>query len=347
MEHIAIDLGSRESQICVRQGDGAIVEETQWPTASLGKYLARRPKSRVVVESCAEAFSVADAARAAGHDVSVVPASLARVLGIGHRGLKNDVRDARNLSDVSCRIAQLPIVHVPAQESRDRKAMCGAREALIGTRTKLVNTARGWLRSRGLPPLRGGSLATFATRFRKHVEAKTDAPTPKYVERSLGMIEHLNVQIVEADEELEAVAANDPICRLLMTVPGVGPVTAVRFVAAIDDVSRFGDAHSLEGYLGLTPGENSSSDRKRTTGITKAGAPRVRWALVQAAWTARRCRPNDPMVQWSRGVEARRGKKVAVMALVRKMAGVMYAMWRDGTRYDPSHTAKPPTSLQQ
>ena len=118
-----------------------------------------------------------------------------------------------------------------------------------------------------------------------------------------------------------------------MTVPGVGPVTAMRFVAAIDDVSRFGGAHSVESYLGLVPGEHSSSERQHRTGITKAGATKLRWALVQASWSARRCRPHDPMVAWATQVELRRGRRVAMVALARKIAGILYALWRDGSTY--------------
>jgi hypothetical protein len=124
MEHIAIDLGGRESQICVRSSDGEILEERQWPTAALKTYLGRRPKSRVVLETCAEAFGIADAAAAQGHEIRVVPATLVRSLGVGRHGIKTDRRDAQVLSEVSCRI-DLPSVHVPALVSRKRKAMCG------------------------------------------------------------------------------------------------------------------------------------------------------------------------------------------------------------------------------
>jgi transposase len=165
---------------------------------------------------------------------------------------------------------------------------------------------------------------------------------PSYVERVLEAIDELNPRIAEADKELEATAEQDPTCKLLMTAPGVGPVTAVRYVAALDDVSRFQDGHGVEAYLGLIPGESSSGDAKkrRMKGITKAGPTRVRWALTQAAWTALRCRKHDPMVEWAHQIEARRGKKVAVMALVRKLAGVLFAMWRDGRPYDPRHESK-------
>ena len=122
-----------------------------------------------------------------------------------------------------------------------------------------------------------------------------------------------------------------------MSVPGVGPVTSMRFVAAIDDVSRFANAHAVQAYLGLTPGENSSSTRQQRTGITKAGPAPVRRTLMQAAWNIRRLRPLDPISQWSMEIEKRRVKFVATVAVARKLAGILFALWRDGARYEPNH----------
>jgi transposase len=102
---------------------------------------------------------------------------------------------------------------------------------------------------------------------------------PQYVERLLSTIETLHAQIADADAELEQLAAQDPICQRLMSVPGIGPVTSMRFVAAIDDVTRFHDAHSVQSFLGLTPGEHSSSNRQQRTGITKAG-PAHQYAVL-------------------------------------------------------------------
>src|SRR5262245_48941311 len=115
MQHVAIDLGGRESQVCVRSSDGTIMAEERWLTDGLERYLGTRPKSRVVIETCAEAFKIADAALAAGHEVRVVPTMLVRSLGVASRGVKNDQRDARIMSEVSCRI-DLPTVHIPSQE---------------------------------------------------------------------------------------------------------------------------------------------------------------------------------------------------------------------------------------
>jgi len=334
MEHLAIDLGGKESQICIRSCDGQIVEERRCRTAALPEYLASRPRSRVVVETCSEAFSIADAALLLGHEVRVVPATLVRSLGVGARRLKTDRRDAQVLSEVSCRI-DLPSVHVPSQEARQRKTLCSMREALVGARTKMLNTVRGWLRAAGRRP-RSGDVSTFTARVRA-LYAETALPT--YVDRQLRTIDALTVEIDAADRELAATAKADPIARRLMTVPGVGPSTSVRFVAALDEISRFSGAHAVESYLGLVPGENSSSERKRRTGITKAGAPALRWCLVQAAWAARRARRKDPMQHWADEVEKRRGTRVAVMALARKLAGILYAIWRDGGVYEPHRSS--------
>jgi transposase len=152
----------------------------------------------------------------------------------------------------------------------------------------------------------------------------------------LVVIDALSDQLAQADKQLKDLAAEHPVCQRLMTIPGVGPVTSLRFVAALDSIERFPHAHAVQSYLGLVPGEDSSSTRKRRTGITKAGPPAVRRTLVQAAWSLRLSRPLDPLARWMTEVEKRRGKKIAVVALARRLAGVMYAIWRDGTRYEPS-----------
>jgi transposase len=338
MDHIAIDLGGRESQICVMSAEGEVLLEERRSTRGLGAFFAKRAAGRVVLETCAEAFGVADAARKAGHEVTVVPATLVRSLGVGLRGIKTDVRDARNLAEASCRMKRLPSVHVPTAEARERKTTCGLREVLVGTRTKLINSVRGWCRSAGMGPLLRSTPEVFPARLRKHVADRGGA-IPAAVERVLGLVEAVNVQVASADEELEHVAQGDSVCVRLMTVPGVGPVTAVRYAAALDDATRFDNAHAVQSYLGLVPGENSSSDRRRITSITKAGAPRVRWALVQAAWSARRWRKTDPMVRWALEVEHRRGRHVAIVALARKIAGIMFAIWRDDSVYDAKRGA--------
>lgn len=337
MEHVAIDLGGRESQVCIRAADGTIVLERKVPTGQLGRLLRARPPSRVILETCAEAFAVADTARSLFHEVRVIPAMLVRSLGVGARGIKTDQRDGRVLSEVSTRI-DLPSVHVPSEVARQRKSLCGMRDALVSSRTQLINTVRGWTRTK-LVRVRAGKTETFPDRLRA---ALKEDPVPTYVERQLAAIDQLTTHILEADKELEALAKQDPTCPRLMSVPGVGPVTAIRFVAAIDEVKRFSSVAQLQSYLGLTPGEDSSSDRQRRTGITKAGPSALRAMLIQAAWAARRAKGTHPMLDWVNEVEKRRGKRVAVVALARKLSGILFALWRDGTLYDArSNRARP------
>lgn len=343
MDHIAIDLGGTESQICVRSSDGTIVEEVRWGTSRLGSYLKRRPPSRVILETSAEAFRVADTARELGHDVRVVAATLVPSLGVGARGVKTDRRDAQVLSEVSSRI-ELPSVHIPSEISRTWKSTCVGREALISSRTQLINTVRGWTRT-CLLKTRKGMPCTFPQRVRLAALASSHG-LPEFIEHILCVIELLNDRVALADKQLEELAHEHPVCQRLMSIPGVGPVTSIRFVAALDSVDRFPNAHSVQCYLGLVPGEDSSSTRKRRTGITKAGPPRVRWTLAQAAWSLRNApsRRLDPLVLWAIEVEKRRGKKIAMTALARRLAGVMYAIWRDGTRYEASRSRSRATS---
>ena len=199
MNHIAIDLGGRESQLCMRNQDGAIVKEARVSTKSLLTLVKQWEPSRVIVETSAEAFRIADAALKSGHEVRVVPATLVKQLGVGARGVKNDRRDAQTLSEVSCRI-DLPSVHIPSETSREWKSLCGSREAVLRSRTMLINNARGWLRTQ-LIRIRTGATHTFPTRLREHMAAN-ELAIPPHIERQLVVIELINVQVKEADKQL-------------------------------------------------------------------------------------------------------------------------------------------------
>ena len=325
--------------MCVRNEVGEIVAERKVATAKLPTYLAKQSPGRVIVETSSEAFFIADAALAHGHQVRVVPATLVRQLGVGERRMKTDQRDARKLSEVSTRI-DLPSVHVPSEQARERKALCNSRASLLATRTKLTNYVRGRLRARAVVLLKR-SPETFRAQVREVLLAHPEG-VAEHLERVLLVRETLNAQLKQADRELLDIAKQDPLCQRLMGVPGVGPVIAVRFVAVVDQPERLHSAHHLMSYLGLTPGENSGSQRtQRTqrTGITKAGASDLRFALVQGCWSMLRCKPNEPMVQWAQAIAARRNKQIAVVALARKLAGILWVMWCDGSHYDPAKTA--------
>lgn len=342
MNHIAIDLGSKESQVCMRHQDGTITQERKVPTRKLVELVATWEPARVVMEASAEAFRIADAAMAAGHQVRVVPGTLVRLLGVGDRGVKNDQRDAQHLSKASWQ-TDVPSVHIPSAQARELKSICGARDVLVASQRNVANNIRGWMRTQ-LLRLRAGTMTTLPDRLRAHATS-TGQPLPEHIERQLTMLSLIMEQVKAADKQARKLAGEHEVCRRLMTVPGVGPITSLRFVAAIDDPTRFSSAHRVQSYLGLVPGEHSSSERERRTGITKAGPMEVRRCLVQAAWAATMVRSVQPMLIWHHNIAERRGRPVAAVALARKLAGILWAMWRDGTSYQPKRAAQAPMAM--
>ena len=297
MFHIGIDLGSMKSQICIRAQDGKIQWEGMVPTEDIPRRLKKYPMSRVILETCAEAFKIADLLREDNHEVRVVQSTLVRQLGVGAHGIKTDRRDAEALSIVSCRI-DLPSVHIRSVEARLLKSRLGMRKGLVEARTKLINTVRGYLRTE-LKRVGSGSSKCFPQRVRK-VLLEDPCGLSDFVEHTLLAIEAMTEQIQQLDKSLETLAKANPICQRLQTVPGVGVMTSLAFIYAVDDITRFPNAHQLESYLGLTPGERSSSQRQRRLGITKAGPACVRYLLSQAAWSV-----------WSRDLRQRRQQKLS------------------------------------
>jgi len=121
----------------------------------------------------------------------------------------------------------------------------------------------------------------------------------------------------------------------LKTMPGVGPLTAAAFVAAVDDVGRFETSARLTAYFGLTPGEHTTGGKRRVTGVAKAGKTHVRTLLIQAAWALVRIAPDSAVGPTYHELAQRRPKQVAITAVARKMVCVLYAMMRDQQSFDP------------
>jgi len=148
----------------------------------------------------------------------------------------------------------------------------------------------------------------------------------------------LDPVIVEMDRKVETLCSTEPVVLQLSTAPGVGLIVAAAFVSVIDDPKRFRHAHQVEAYLGLVPSEYTSVHR-RLGSITRQGNSYLRSLLVQAAWSVVRTRTEDPLAQWARAIAQRRGKCVAAVAPARRLVGVLWAMWRNGTVYDAERLA--------
>ena len=337
MNRVAIDLGGSKSQVCIRGADGVIISEQRIATRQLRQFFAGLPKSQVIMETCAEAFAIADAAVDAGHEVKVVAATLVKELGVGARGVKTDRRDAQALSAAACRV-DLPSVAVRSKDSRDLLSRVGARAALVTARTQHINVVRGWMRAQLL------TVTGASENFPKNVRllaAENGFELPDYIAGLLDVIDALCVQIAKMDAALDALAEKNDVAQRLMSVPGVGTKTAMTFIAVIDQPERFRSVAAVEAYTGLTPGEHSSSGRVRRTGITKAGSSMLRQLLTQASLVLRRTRPTDACVQWALQVMGRRGKQVATIALARKLVRILFVLWRDEKMYDPTLGALP------
>ena len=336
MEHVGIDLGASRSAVCVVSEAGTVVKEREVRTAELGRFLAKRSASRVAIESCAESRAVAKLAVSAAHEVRVVPASFVRSLGIGARKIKTDRRDARNLAIASYRLGdELPSIHMRSDEGAQLQDLVRARTSLITQRTRSINFVRAQFRKalRGRGPR--ATSKTFVARVREALVEEHDLE----VEAHLAVIDALNDRIAVLDGRMKELARTHVDAVRLQKIAGVGPIVSLSFVATVDDASRFGSGAQLASYLGLSPGEKTTGGRVRRTGIIAAGQKHMRAMLVQAAHVmlnARRTR--EPMAMWARELAARRGRKVAVCALARRLAVVMWAMLRDGTDYDPSLT---------
>lgn len=330
MDNIGLDVHKRETQVCVLTETGAR-HDLRIPTARerLVALFAPRARSRILLEASTESEWVAQTLEALGQEVIVADPGFAPMYGRTHRVIKTDQRDAHALAEAAGRGIYRPVFRPPAA-CREQRALLTVRETLVRSRTRASNVVRALVRQEGfrLPlgtpsqlPARVASLALPPALAARIAPVLAQWPSR---EDALALL----------NAEVEEQAATDLLQRL-QTVPSIGPVTAVAYTATIGAVERFRTAAQVECYVGLVPRERSSADRQHRGAITKTGPTRLRWLLVEAAWRVRRSR--DPaargLQEWMARIERRRGKKVAAVAVARKLTGILFALWRDGTTY--------------
>jgi transposase len=331
MEYGAIDLHARQSLIRIVTTEGTVVFERTIPTRAEKFHEVFGPwaRLRVLVESSTESEWVAQALEQCGHEVVVADPNYALMYGHRGRHIKTDRRDVAALAEAN-RLGLYRAVHRVSAAQRQQRRTLRIREHLVRTRPQLINLLRAQLRQEGYRLPSGAAEATVARYRRLAVpEALTTALAPL-----MTVLEHLAPVLDTADAEATAAAVADPVATRLMTVPGVGPITALTFRAALDDVTRFADAKAVSAYLGVVPREDSSGGRRRQGAITKVGPSSVRTLLVQGAWTIwRQRRRRTALHAWVEQLAARRGRRIAIVALARRLARILFALWRDGTTY--------------
>jgi transposase len=331
VEHIGIDLHKRESQICMERPDGELIERTIQTTRDrFAAVLGGRDRARILVEASTESEWVAQCLEALGHEVIVGDPNYAPMYPERRRRVKTNRRDARTLA-AACRLgAYRPAHRVSATQRRIRQQLI-VRDLLVRSRTRAIAMTGALVRAEGLR-IRSGAPEQFLARL-------DGLALPPALHATLtstrALLTTLDVEIRQADAAIGRIAGDDPVVARLISAPGIGPVTAAAFVATLDRADRFAGAHQVESYLGLVPSEDSSADYRRRGHITKAGNPRMRWLLVQAAWAVWHSTKSDaqPLRAWAQRIAHRRGRSIAVVALARRLAGILFAMWRDETPF--------------
>jgi transposase len=340
MDHIGIDVHTKESQLCILSEDGERRESRVRTTpARFADVLGDRSRARILLEASTESEWVARCLERLGHEVIVADPNFAPMYATRTRKITTDRRDARALAEAG-RLGAYRPAHRLSDAQRHVRGRLTVRDALVRTRTGDISVIRALLRQHGwrVPT---GSAEGF---IRRVLALPLPGRLVSELAPLLAVMRQVNQQLAYATECIAAVARADERVPRLQTVPSVGPVTAAAFVAALDDAGRFARAHQVEAYLGLVPREWSSGEGQRRGRITKAGHRRVRWLLVQAAVSMLRVRhPGTAALRaWAVGIAARRGRFIAVVALARRLAGILSAMLRDGTRYEPPRVRPAP-----
>jgi transposase len=327
---IGLDLGSKISYCEVRDSQ-VITRATVCSLAELARHLGpNTPPAKVAFEACREGWVVHDKLVEWGHEPLMLDTTRVRQLGIGQHRRKNDRIDAETIAR-ALEVGRLALAHVLSPHRRELRLQLSVRRALVETRAQYVTTLRGLLRARGQ------KLATCRT---SHVveqlrQTPLDATTRGLVAPLVTALELLTPQIALVETKLLQLCAKEPVIERLGTAPGVALIVAASFVSVIDEAKRFRDAHQVQAYLGLVPSEETSIKR-RLGAITKQGNRYLRALLVEAAQCVFRLRADDPLKRWALAVEQRRGRNIATIAVARRLAGILWAMWRDGSNYDPT-----------
>lgn len=337
MVYGAIDLHARRSEIRVIDAMGRVVRERRVATERtvlVAAFAELGAPVRIVVEAGTESTWVAEALEAAGHTVVVVDPNYAPMYGEWHRKVKTDRRDVAALAEAN-RHGWYRAVHRTSAAQREVRRTLRSRRQLVQMRTGTISLTRALLRQIGLRVGRGAS-ETFAARVRALDVPDVLAATLQPV---LAVLDAVTAAVGTLDEQVQTQTADDPVVERLQTVPGVGLIVAATFRAVVDDVGRFASAAQVSAAVGLVPREDSSAERRHRGHITKAGPRELRTLLVQAAWVCWRRGGSATLRAWADRLAARRGKRVAVVALARRLSRILYAVWRDDTDFDLTRVA--------
>ena len=338
---VGVDLGDRISRYCVLDQKGQILEADTVATTgrAFRKLFADRPAAQVVIEVGAHSPWVQRLLQELGHETITANPRYVRL--IYSSGSKNDQLDAERLARLARVDPKLlhPIQHRGGTAQADR-ALLRSRNALVECRTKLINHARGVVKSMG-----GRLPSCSSSYFHKRVREDLPEELKPALTPVLDTIAVLNRKIQRLETRIERLASKRyPETGLLRQVSGVGPLTALSYVLTVEDPQRFKSSRAIGPYLGLRPRQSQSGDLDPELRITKAGDSDLRRLLVGSAhYILGPFGPDTDLRRWGLALAARgkkNAKKRAVVAVARKLAVLLHRLWVTAEVYEPLR-AKP------
>lgn len=335
---IGIDIGKHSFHLIGHDATGHIQLKRQCSRHVLIDFLAKQPVCRIVMEACCGAHWLGRKLEALGHHVQLIAPQYVRPFVTGN---KNDFLDAQAICEAASR-PSMRYVAIKSPEQQALSALHRLREARIAERVQTGNQIHALLLEFGiaLPPGQRGIHEASA------IESSNDSELPLLVRQVLTRhLQHyrlLQKQLDELDAEVTARAKQDDVACRLMTIPGVGPITASLVAADAGNAKGYGNARDFAASLGLVPKQHSTGGRPTLLGISKRGDKELRRLLVQCAHVIMQnaTRWDTAIAQWTAKLMLRRHANIVACALANKLARVMWAILAKGGEYHP-HPARP------
>ena len=334
---VGLDVHKRVVEACIVDHTGNVVHRERFAlnrhTLTVFATKVLRPSDRVALEATTNCWAVADVLRP--HVARVLVSNPMATKAIAQAKVKTDKVDARVLCEL-LRIDALPHpVHMPGRETRALRGLLVARRQLVAARTKLCNVVRGMLRQEGIR-LPDRALASFAGWERVFVNSFSCEHVMTVVRAYYQSFQALTQSIRELERKLGEYERTNPEAKRLQTIPKVGRIASLTFLAAVDDVNRFPSSRKLVAYSGLAPTVRQSSERTEYGPISREGRRELRAVWVQIAHLVAvdRHRETQPLRTWYNRVARRRGQKTAVVALARRLLVIAYHLLREETDFD-------------
>jgi transposase len=243
---------------------------------------------------------------------------------------KTDQNDAEGLAQIM-RTGWYRSVHVKSLDAHRARALLGARAQLVGMTTRLSNHIRGVLKTFGLLP---GAMRGLPFDRRVETLLADRGDLASIVRPMLLAWRQLREQIAAFDKEVRGLAKKDPICRRLMSVPGIGVVSVLAYVSTVEDPKRFARSRSVGAHMGLTPRQYQSGEIDRSGRISRCGDTLARTLMYEAAVVIlTRVKRASSLKDWAQAIAKRSGPGKARVALARKLAVILHSIWRSGEAF--------------